>query len=374
MEKQPPEALFDRLGGVFPLRPNYVRRLYEDGGRLQGDGKTGSTLRRKDGFYCPERWICSTSTTMNVPPIAGEGLSRLAIPGRPITLADLIQAMPDAMLGAQRARGHGPEFRVLIKILDGAEPIPFQFHAADLHVRKHPELFPGQRFGKEEAYHFLEAPKGPVPYTHVGLRPDVTLKELKRAIAAGGDYLAELSPMFLQRFGQGFHVPAGLLHRPGTALTLEIQEPSDVYVLLENMCAGRKLKPQEQHPGFPQLEQSLRFCDLRGSRRPDVLETHRLVPMATDRSLGRGNTEEWIFPPNATKHFSGKRLRLRTPCRLVESDPIAILIWRGSGSLGGRPFNAGDEFFIAQRAASQGVAVRVDESVEMYCLFPAALK
>ncbi len=38
---------------------------------------------------------------------------------------------------------------------------------------------------------------------------------------------------------QGFHIPSGVLHAPGTALTIELQEDSDVFAMLQALNAGR---------------------------------------------------------------------------------------------------------------------------------------
>lgn len=100
-------------------------------------------------------------------------------------------------------------------------------------MHKYPQHFAPNKNGKEEAYYFLRRPKGRMPYTHVGLRPGITKRELSRAIEQGGDALLDLSPAFAQAYEEGFHVPAGIPHRPGTALTLELQQPSDVYTHLD---------------------------------------------------------------------------------------------------------------------------------------------
>ena len=39
--------------------------------------------------------------------------------------------------------------------------------------------------------------------------------------------------------GEGFHIPSGVLHAPGTALTLELQEDSDVLAMFQALNAGK---------------------------------------------------------------------------------------------------------------------------------------
>src|ERR1051325_4985412 len=223
-----------RTGGVLRLRPTYARRWYRDGGRLglAGD-KPGATLIRKENLYIPERWIASTSLAVNLHPKKSEGLSIVDIPGHDFTLKDALAADPEILLGSEYARAHHNEFRVLTKILDGHEPIVTHVHAADEDVKKYPQWFKGHRFGKTEAYYFLDAPKGICPYTHFGLYPGVTAKDLVAAIAKGRDHVIDLSPVMQQRFGSGLFTPAGMPHSPGTALTLAVQQPTNFHALLE---------------------------------------------------------------------------------------------------------------------------------------------
>ena len=83
---------------------------------------------------------------------------------------------------------------MLVKILDPGQPIPFHLHATDAQVKRSPRRFHGHRFGKDEAYYFLDAPKGPQPYTHVGLYGGVTRAQLSQALRHGPERALELSP------------------------------------------------------------------------------------------------------------------------------------------------------------------------------------
>ncbi len=365
--------LVERTGGILKLRPTYVRRFYKDGGRL-GAKQLPHTQTQ---LFLPERWIASGVEAHNPNPIKGEGLSRLWLPPSEgdVFLRDLLRELGPLLLGEQRFKAHEGEFRVLVKILDPAEPIVFHFHARDEDVWAHPEFFAGHRFGKDEAYFFLDAPKGACPYTHLGLLPGVDEKELLAAIAKGRDRLLELSPYYLQRSGEGYFTPAGTLHRPGTALCLEIQQPSDVYTLLETEMDGRKLSPKQVHPGFPDLKTALRFLDFTTCQDPDLLDRYRLVPQVIAETKQRGGYEEWIFPPTLTTKFRGKRLTVTKHFESVEQDPYALLIWRGRGKLNGKPIKAGDEFFVSYLAATQPhwFESTGTEPLEAFKLFPQAI-
>ena len=255
------QRFLERHNGLLPLRPCLVARGYRGGGRLAGKGP--GCVRRHDGKYLVERWIASSTRAGWGDPDTLDGLSTLADFRPAIYLRDALQALPEMLLGAERARAHQGEFRVLTKILDAYDPIGFHFHHKDQDVWADPQAFPGEKSGKDEAYYFLPGSKGAWPYTHVGIQPDVTRNELIAAMAAGREALLEISPYFLQRPGMGFFVPAGLVHSPGTVLTLEIQQPSDV---------GGGFGLRKSPDGVSDLEAAaqlaLRHVDLDLCRRP----------------------------------------------------------------------------------------------------------
>jgi hypothetical protein len=371
------EREIERTDGILKLRPNFVRRFYKDGGRLGLSKKAGGTFNPRTKLFIPERWIASCVEANNPHPVKGEGLSQVWLPPSAgiVYLRDVLQRFGDLLLGAERHRAHDGEFRLLTKLLDPAEPIVFHFHARDEDVWRHPEFFAGHRFGKDEAYFFLDAPKGSCPYSHVGLKAGVDEQALLAAIRKGRDHVLELSPCYLQRYGEGFFTPAGVPHRPGTAFCLEVQQPSDVYTLLETHSDGRPLSPQQIHPGFPDLETALRFLDFRTAQDPDLLERCRLLPQPITETRQKGGQEWWIFPPSVTTKFSGKRLVVTGIFESVEGDPYALFVWRGKGKLNGKPIKAGDEFFVGYSAATQPHRFECvsTEPLEVFKLFPQAL-
>jgi len=345
--------------GLLFLTPTYVRRMYPGGGRL------GIRPRR------PERWIASTTLALNPFTRPDEGQSLLALPGQPeLTLREALEQRGDQILGAEYITAYGATFPVLVKILDPAEPITFHFHASDADVQGHSTRFPGQRWGKDEAYYFLPAPPGPVPYTHLGLHPGVTRRVLAAAITRGA--ALELSPAFYQRTGEGFSVPAGIPHRPGTALTLEVQQPSDVYTMLEQPRGRPPLGPDALHPGFASIGDALGLIDYAVSCDPRLLERHRLVPEPVAETRARGGEETWIFPPRLRK-FCGKRMIVRTRFESVERGPYALLVWKGRGRVMGRRLRPGDEALVTADAARRPHLFVADSApLEIFKLFPPA--
>lgn len=369
------DELIERTGGILPLKPTFVRRFYMDGGRLGLGKKPGDTFQPSSNLWIPERWIASTVEAVNPHPIKGEGLSQVSSRKMKLTLREALKLRGDLLLGEERNRVHDGDFLVLVKILDPYEPIVFHFHASDEAVTSFRQYFEGHRFGKDEAYYFLEAPKGNVPYTHVGLYSGVTIEELKLAVKRGRDYALELSPHFYQRYGEGFFVPAGVPHRPGTALTLEVQQPSDVYTLLEMESGGRRMSQDQVHPGFPDIETALQFINMELAQQGDLIERFRLTPTPAECGKQRGGEEAWIVPPSLTNKFSAKRLIVHKRFESIESSPYALLIWRGKGKLNGMAIRSGSEFFVSHIAANKQHLFENDgdEPLLAFKFFPADL-
>lgn len=344
---RPIRELLKRRGGLLKLRPEFVQRFYPDFCRM-GQNK----MRRSPRQFIPERWIGSSVRAVNPRGMPSGGLSMIRDSPQSLSLADAIRTAPLEMIGQDLLDAHGPEFRVLTKILDPGEPIPFHLHATDAQVSRSPRRFPGHRFGKDEAYYFLDAPKGPNPYTHVGLYPQVTRKQLVAAVRRGTEYALELSPSLYQHVGEGFFLPAGVPHRPGTALTLEVQQPSDVYSLFHS-------------------ESDFDLIDFGLSNRVAALEGFRLTPTPIQRQQ-RGGEIATIFPIEVCHKFQGRRLRVTGTLAYSESLPFVMLVWKGRGTLNGHPVRAGDEFFITHDVAAHGIELtnRGKEQLEAFSFLP----
>ena len=196
------QELIARREGVLKLTPTFVPRFYPDANRL---GQHRPKSPRSQSI--PERWIGSSVVAANPGSRSSLGLSMLA-DVEYLSLRDAIRSAPELTIGQELFEKHGPELRVLVKILDPGDAIPFHFHATDEQVNRLPKNFRGHRFGKDEAYYFLEAPKGVLPYTHVGLHAGVTRRELIEAVHKGRDYALELSPAIYQEYERGFRLPA----------------------------------------------------------------------------------------------------------------------------------------------------------------------
>ena len=354
------EESLDRQQDIVRLAPHIVERFYADFNRL-GQRPADSTANTGNQ---PERWIGSSTKVSCTKPEDSTGLSTCPDLEN-ITLKALLadQQTGPRLLGEERFTKHKGSFRVLIKLLDALSPIPLHVHANDAYIQKNPETYPGEQFGKDEAYHFLDSSKGPCAYTHLGLHHGVDAKTLIAAMRKGTDHVVELSPVAPQIFGEGYMVKAGLLHRPGTALTLEIQQPSDVYALFQTDILNKPISVDILHPGFESIEAAAEtIVEWEVNANPKLLANNRLRPTKASGFAQEGGKTEWIFPPGASTKFSGLRVTVESTVTLKVNQPMVLYVWKGKGTLNGRPIDGrggpagnSDEFFIGVSAAKAGL-------------------
>jgi len=190
-------------------------RFYEGGARIASfRGGAGA------GSRSPEDWLASTTPLARS---AEKGLSRL--PGGEL-LVDAVRRDPVAWLGAEHVRAFGASTELLVKLLDAGQRLPVHAHPDRAFAAAHL----GSRHGKTEAWVFL------APATvHLAFTRDVERRELatwvrEQDAAALLDAMHEVHA----RAGDVVLVPAGLPHAIGAgALLVELQEPSDLSVLME---------------------------------------------------------------------------------------------------------------------------------------------
>ncbi|HKH16580.1 MAG TPA: hypothetical protein VKA57_03565 [Solirubrobacteraceae bacterium] len=200
------------------LPPNQFQRFYAGGARI--DALRGAPAVAD---HRPEDWIGSTTTAFGE---ESDGLSRVA-DGR--LVRDLVREDPEALLGPDHVRRFGADPGLLVKLLDAGERLPVHLHPG----REFARARLGSRWGKTEAWVILEAEPG--ASVHVGLREPIDAATLRRWVddQDTGGMLAALHERPV-RAGSALLVPAGTLHAIGAGiLLLELQEPSDLSVLVE---------------------------------------------------------------------------------------------------------------------------------------------
>lgn len=353
--------------GLLRLEPAWVARDFLPPGRRLGLAENAYHLGDR-GAVC-ERWLASTTLADNRVGPQDEGLSYLAVDGADrITLREAVETEPAAIMGDAYAATHDSLGR-LAKIFDYSTRLPFHVHQRQEHA-----ALVGRR-SKDEAYYFPPGVEmGPHPESFLGLHPSVgepgnhelLLPYLK---AWNGDGILQHSVGYTQVADQGFHIPSGVLHAPGSALTIELQEDSDVFAMLQALNAGKIISKELLWKDVRAEDREtkgerfiLELIDWEANGDPFFYEHHHLSPLPVDGSRQDGGEEWWIYY-GSTK-FSGKKLVVRPGCSFLSVDAGAhsVLIWAGSGTYGGVSVKGGDpasdELLVAYDPAVRGVEVR----------------
>jgi len=360
----------DALGqgnGILRLEPAWVaREVAPPGRRLGCVGLRDDQYDVGERGYITERWFASVTRAHNRVGPPDEGLSYLQLEGEDrLTLKEAVEAAGDLIMGREYAAAHKGLGR-LFKVFDYGTRLPFHLH----HRAEHARLV--GRGPKEEAYYYPEGvDMGPHPETFFGVHPSVAERGRREVLlpyleAWDSDLILQHSRAYLQVPGEGFLVPAGLPHAPGTAVTLELQEDSDIGAVLQAQVEGRILPKEMLYQAVRPQDRAryserfiLELIDWQVSGDPYFYENYHLAPILAEEQ--EGGTERWIF--YNTPRFSGKRLDVKPGRTYVSQDKgvYSILAWRGRGCYGGHEVEAGnpdlDELLVSHGRAVEILAV-----------------
>jgi hypothetical protein len=353
--------------GVLRLEPAWVARSFLPPGRRLGLADEAYDVGPR-GAVC-ERWLASTTAADNQVPHPDEGLSAVTTEdGSRLLLADVVAAAPQQVLGDAYAASHPAGLGRLAKIFDYGARLPFHVHPPQEYASR-----VGRR-QKDEAYHFLPgADQGAHPETFLGVQPHVARGPRAEALlphleAWDSDLVLTTSQAYLQVPGEGFLVPSGVLHGPGTALTLELQEDSDVLSMFQARNAGRIIDKELLYKDVAAGDRTalgerapLGFVDWGRNGDPDLYARAHLSPLVHPASEV-GARRDWVF--YGSRRFSGQRLVLEpgASARVVEPGVYSVFAWTGAGTWGGTELVGGrpgrDEALVAHASATGGVEVR----------------
>ncbi|MEV4798544.1 hypothetical protein AB0K18_00915 [Nonomuraea sp. NPDC049421] len=347
--------LLDAGNGVLRCAPAWVARDFLPPGRRLGLPEDAYDVGER-GAVC-ERWLASTTKADNRVGPPDEGLSHVVGEhGERLLLRDAVAADPAAVMGAAYAAAHPGGLGRLAKIFDYAYRLPYHIHPPQEYA-----ALVG-RNAKDESYHFLPGvDMGAHPETFFGVHPWIAEQGayevlLPYLVDWDSDLILRHARAELQVPGEGFHVPSGVLHAPGTALTLELQEDSDVLAMFQALNAGRIISKdllfKDVRPGdrsehgerFP-----LGFVDWRTNGDPWFYENRHLTP----QPIGGG--ESWVF--YNTGKYAGKRLVVPPGGvhRLREPGVYSVFAWTGTGTYAGHEVRGGepglDELVVTHDAA-----------------------
>ncbi|WP_181861139.1 type I phosphomannose isomerase catalytic subunit [Streptomyces diacarni] len=193
--------------GLYPLRLTVLARPLVFGGHALARrlGKTGIP-----DWSVAETWECSDV------PGSGSVVANGPLAGR--TLRRVVADHPEELMGEGWA---GEYFPVLTKFIDATGTLPVHLHADDETARR----LEGQRNGKTEAWHVLDAAPGATALC--GVKEGVTSDRLRAALEAQEfDAVLRRLPV---RAGETVYVPGGTLHSFGPdTLIYEIEQTSDI--------------------------------------------------------------------------------------------------------------------------------------------------
>ena len=340
------ETALGKGNGILRLEPAWVARDFLPPGFRLGLPEAAYNVGER-GFIS-ERWIGSTTKADNRIGPPDEGLSYLGIEGERITLREAVEVASAAVMGDAYASTHRGLGR-LAKIYDFSSRICYHLHQSKEDAAK-----VGHN-SKEEAYYFPEGVDlGPHPETFFGVHPYIVEQGkqdllLPYLVEWKDDLILRHSRAYLLVPGEGFHLPAGGLHAPGTALTIELQEDSDVFAMLQALTGGKIISKELLYKDVTKEDRAqfgeravLNQVDWELSGDPYFYENHHTSPQLIAETQQPGGAEYWIYYNTTT--FSGKKLVVKPGGRFqsVDRGVYNILVWRGSGRLDGHEIKAGD--------------------------------
>lgn len=371
------ENALSKGNGILRLEPAWVARDFLPPGRRLGLKEEEYEVGERG--WISERWIGSTTKADNRVGPPDEGLSYINTgDGERMTLKEAVEVAGPAIMGAEYAQAHKGLGR-LAKIYDYAARIPFHLHQ----MKKDAALVGANP--KEEAYYFPGGlDMGAHPETFFGVHPYIADQKkydilLPYLVDWKDDLILRHSRAYLLVPGEGFHLPSGVLHAPGTALTIELQEDSDVFAMLQALVAGKIIskdllfkdvrKEDREAQGERVLLSQINW-EISGD--PYFFENRHMAPVLVEETRQAGGEETWIYY-NTTK-FSGKRLVVRPGEQFVSRDKgvYNILVWRGRGSFAGLDVEAGhfgfDELLVTCARATEPFIVENTGSVDLEIL------
>lgn len=170
------------------------------------------------------------------------------------SLIDVIDRMPDEILGRAVARKYAGKLPLLVKFIDAEKDLSIQVHPDDkMAMREHDKM------GKTEMWYVIDAKPG--AYLYAGFKDELTPEQYAQKVADGTitDALArhEVHP------GDVFYLPAGRIHAIcGGILLAEVQQTSDVtYRIYDYNRPGLDGRPRELHTELAAKALDYKVCD-----------------------------------------------------------------------------------------------------------------
>jgi hypothetical protein len=366
---------FEKGAGVLRLAPTFVpRRFSQAGRRLRLHPDDYYALGTARGSI-KERWFSSVIAAMNgplAPP--DEGMSYVAPTDRRedrFLFKDAVDELGAGIIGEELMRKYGT-WPMYSKFFDYELPLFHHLHLDDIAAGR------VGRIGKPEAYYFppqLNNHLGRFPVTYFGFDPDVTRDQVRERLLAyeqGDNRITELSRAYRIELGTGWYTPPGVVHAPGSVLTYEPQWNSDVNSVQENIAAGEVYPRDFLVENVPDekkqdIDTIMSLMDWEKNVDPHYRRRYFRPPVPCP-PVDDGCSARWIVYANP--YIAAKETTVLPGCTAVvrEAAAFGCIVVQGFGQLGGHAAEAagmlrfgqlsGDEYFVSEQAAEQGVRVR----------------
>lgn len=364
------------LNGLKPIKLSSARawRTYL-GGKLIDE--LHGVDEAKDSHF-PEEWIMSTVSARNAgrEHIKDEGLSKLDILDKDISLKQLIDENPEDMLGESHLEKFGKQTGVLVKIIDSAERLTVQVHPDR---PKALELF-NSSFGKTECWHILDGREinGEPPYVYLGFKPGVTREQWKKLFDNQDiEGMLDCLHKYEVKTGDTFLIEGGVPHAIGSGCFLvEIQEPTDYTIRIERTSpSGLKIDDFMCHQGLG-FEKMFDCFTYEGFTKEETFKKWNVSPFLLNESAGSREIE--LIGYTNTPYFRMTLVEVQNEIELQGNDVFSgLYILSGNGAIyadgEGQEIKKGEQFFVPGKVSNFMIRNNGEEAVRVLRLFGPSL-
>jgi len=355
-----------KIPDILFFKPNRVWRTYQGGKML--DILEGVQNPKDDHF--PEDWIGSTTRAVNKgrEHLTEEGLSKVSIDEEKLTLKELCEKQPEALLGREHFEKYGANTQFLLKFLDSAIRLHLQCHPTIPFAQKHLN----SNSGKTEAYVILSIRDDvKQPYIYMGFQNPPEKEEFKRMIE---DQDEEAIIACFEKIpinpGDVFIVPGGMPHAIGEGVfMIEIMEPTDFAVRIEFERGGYVL-PEESRFMNRGIDFALSMFNYESTSVDTIKERFFCHPCLLE-SQNQSN-EYVLIDEQKTNRFKVNRIIVKGRYT-KEADSFYIgIVTKGTGTINIQDHTysvkEGSKFFVPYQTGS--VTFISENEMEIVVTFP----
>lgn len=351
---------------ILFLSPNRVWRTYLGGMRL--DQMEG--VENPGDKHFPEDWIGSTTRAVNKgrEHLTEEGLSKVTLDDKTITLKKLCEEQPELVLGAKHFKKYGANTQFLLKFLDSS---------IRLHLQCHPTIPFAQKYlnsnsGKTEAYVILSIRDGVTdPYIYLGFQHPPAKEDFKRMIEEqDGNALLSCFEKIPIKPGDVFMVPGGMPHAIGEGVfMIEIMEPTDFAVRIEFERGGYVL-PEESRFMNRGIDFALSMFSYQATSIEDIRKGYFIEPRVLDAQ--NQSIEQSLIDARKTPCFRVNRFTINDSFKKEAESFYIGIVTKGSGTIRidqqTYPVKEGMKFFIPFHTGT--VTFESEGGMEIIATFP----